>query len=365
MGDTTVTTGASDGIYSYDAYYHNYYFNSVNIIVSKLATTSRGIYMVRDTGAYYGHVNMENNIFTTTGGAEAIFVSAGNYPYLAKSNYNDLYTKGPNICNYRGATYATLAKWQAGTGQDSNSVFANPAFFSPTNLGTNSSYVKGKGISISGITVDINGATRPNPPGIGAYESNGTTTPKTGGDYITLSAALDKNDVLLDWNAMALDPDINYTVERSLDQNRWDAISDPVPAQGEPGDMVKYTYSDNNVDLLLSPVLFYRIQQNNNGWFTYSNVQEIALAQPVEKNSVKAWYNREENFVYIQITQSQAEQAAIRLVDMKGDILKNVNASLGSGMTEIKLDMATYANGVYTCTISGNTGTTAARIVKY
>jgi len=367
VGDTTITAGTCYGIYSYDAYYHNYYFNSVNIIAKKSVSSNYGIYLSRDAAGTYGNVNEADNIVTTTGGGYALYVTANaaNNPYISASDYNCLYTKGANIC-YWNANESTLAKWQSASGMDANAVNANPTFFSSTNLGTNSKYVAGKGDYLASVPVDIANQTRPNPPSIGAYESNGTTF-KTGGvNQVTLNASLyDNRNVALEWNAVAIGPDMAYTVERSTGQNIWEAITAPIPAEGGLGDREQYSYTDNNVNLLLSPVLYYRILQDDNGLPAYSNVQEIALAQPEESNSVKIWYDANEGFVHIIVTESQSAQTAIRLVDMKGNTLTTNNTNTGTGATEIKIDMAAYANGAYSCIVTGSAGTTATKFVKY
>jgi len=66
--------------------------------------------------------------------------------------------------------FPTLASWQAYSGQDMNSVTINPEFTSGTNLLPTSTALDNKGVFIPDVTIDINGATRSNPPDMGAYE---------------------------------------------------------------------------------------------------------------------------------------------------------------------------------------------------
>jgi hypothetical protein len=66
--------------------------------------------------------------------------------------------------------FPTLASWQAYSGQDMNSVTINPQFTSGTNLMPNSVALNNKGVYIPQVPTDITGATRSNPPDIGAYE---------------------------------------------------------------------------------------------------------------------------------------------------------------------------------------------------
>ena len=89
------------------------------------------------------------------------------------SNYNDLYTSGPqahfsilgNLTNTGLGDRLTLAAWQAGTGKDTNSINADPLYTNPTNLQPLSgSPLFGAGQTIPGIATDITGAARGNPP---------------------------------------------------------------------------------------------------------------------------------------------------------------------------------------------------------
>jgi hypothetical protein len=66
--------------------------------------------------------------------------------------------------------FPTLASWQAYSGQDMHSVTINPQFTSGTNLMPNSVPLNNLGVLIPAVPTDITGATRSNPPDMGAYE---------------------------------------------------------------------------------------------------------------------------------------------------------------------------------------------------
>ncbi|QLQ06912.1 MAG: hypothetical protein HZY76_13270 [Anaerolineae bacterium] len=79
---------------------------------------------------------------------------------------------GTNL-GYLGAAQATLAAWQTATGQDANSISADPLFVSTTDLHLSgpSSPAVDAGTPIAGITIDIDGDTRSaTTPDIGADE---------------------------------------------------------------------------------------------------------------------------------------------------------------------------------------------------
>jgi hypothetical protein len=70
--------------------------------------------------------------------------------------------------------YQTFAEWQAGSGQDANSISVNPVFVSPTDLHltpAGNKDIDNKGTPVNGITTDIDNETRSTTiPDIGADE---------------------------------------------------------------------------------------------------------------------------------------------------------------------------------------------------
>jgi len=111
---------------------------------------------------------ISNNLANFTGGyalqVDSIYDSI---------NYNNYYSNGNNLVSYKNAnlSFKTLSAWQTFSGKDSNSISANPIYINDsTNLHATNDSLSGKGIAILGITTDIDGNTRPNPPTIGANE---------------------------------------------------------------------------------------------------------------------------------------------------------------------------------------------------
>ncbi|OGU67095.1 MAG: hypothetical protein A2W30_03840 [Ignavibacteria bacterium RBG_16_36_9] len=100
-------------------------------------------------------------------------------------NYNDYYVAGvPGVLGFLGADRTTLLDWQTATGQDANSISANPQFVSDTDLRPLwTSPLIAAGTPIAGVTTDILGVTRnATNPTIGAYEQ-GVITPIPPGTY--------------------------------------------------------------------------------------------------------------------------------------------------------------------------------------
>lgn len=173
------------GILASAGYGDKFYFNSVHL-TGQLAASSSGLAAAFANGdgnisTVCTNIDVRNNIFSLTGSSS---VAGGNFwayytaaTTLAGStiNYNDEYCAGTNATNnvgrFNSVNYTSLATWQAGTGQEANSIAADPQYNSTTNLIPQlGSPVLGTGVNGTGITTDITGFTRGNPPTMGAYE---------------------------------------------------------------------------------------------------------------------------------------------------------------------------------------------------
>ena len=114
----------------------------------------------------------------------AIGTASGTFVNLT-SNYNDLSVtpggglfkigKVGSLSQGTGTELTLLSDWIAATGRDTpNSISVNPAFNSTTNLQPQlGAPILDAGTSLSGVVtpyVDITGATRVDPPSMGAYE---------------------------------------------------------------------------------------------------------------------------------------------------------------------------------------------------
>ena len=160
--------GNGYGIGCYYAQYQNIYYNSVNVTLP--GTGGRGLYQAGSSGST--NLQLQNNIFSNTGGGYAIYVtqtSSVNY-----TDYNDLYATGTNL-GYWNGNQTTLAAWQGASLMDANSVSVDPEFVSDTDLHVCNPSLNGEGYPVAAVTDDIDGAPRANPfPDIGADEFDET-----------------------------------------------------------------------------------------------------------------------------------------------------------------------------------------------
>jgi hypothetical protein len=168
IGITNRTTGAE------------FYFNTVVLDISG-GNGARTLGFEEDlsnTGSL-----LRNNIFyitrISTNYAAALALSGTSTVTTAvNSDYNVFYTaNGAHVAVRKGSlttdppnnTYTTLTDWQTASGKDANSFQTDPLFQAGTAI-PQSAVINGQGIAITGITTDILGVTRTNPPDPGAYE---------------------------------------------------------------------------------------------------------------------------------------------------------------------------------------------------
>ena len=161
---------------------YNLYYNSIYLTTDQTAATGRTAALNVASGVYLtASVDLRNNIFVNsqTVGAQrfAIYCGAANTVF-SNINYNDYYSaSGPNLGYIASANRLDLAAWQTGSGQDFNSMSADPKFISTVDLHIDPLFdvVENKGTYIASVLQDIDGDVRSvSTPDIGADEYNYT-----------------------------------------------------------------------------------------------------------------------------------------------------------------------------------------------
>jgi len=175
---------------SYSAYginlgnnnYQNFYYNSINI-----TRTSSNTYAFYNGGSSGYNLQLQNNIFSNSGGGYAIFSSYTGQFSLC--DYNNLYTSGSYLAFWYSTTYSSLSAWKSATGLDQHSYSVNPGFSSAIDLHLCNSTLNGTADPISGISDDIDGQQRNSTtPDIGADEFTSNLTVNLGSDKMTCSS---------------------------------------------------------------------------------------------------------------------------------------------------------------------------------
>lgn len=153
------------------------YFNSISMTGSTGRTTPSHALAI---GGSNPVVDIKNNILynTSTGAGSYAFCTAYSTFTNLTFNYNSLFTSGANSL-FAGTgsisaptAQANLATLNATISGGANSISSDPLYNSTTNLQPSTgSPVLAAGITIGGVSTDIQGVTRGGSPSIGAYEN--------------------------------------------------------------------------------------------------------------------------------------------------------------------------------------------------
>ena len=155
---------------------YKFYYNSINLTTNQTSGISAAFFTAATvtTGA---SIDFRNNIMATAQTANtryAMYIGSTN-AIFSTINRNLYYTTPGGTLGFLTSARTTLAAWQTATGQDANSLNADPKFNTPIVLGPlPGSPVLLAGTPIAGITKDQIGITRSaTVPAIGAYEKAG------------------------------------------------------------------------------------------------------------------------------------------------------------------------------------------------
>jgi Bacterial Ig-like domain (group 3) len=196
----------------------SYYFNSVYIggtgVASSSSTFAFNGSALTSTRSYVDNIFWNARSNASGAGKNYAVSIAGTAPNPAglTMNYNDLLATGTGgfVGLFNAADQASLANWQAATGQDANSVSVNPLFVNANGSAatgnihiTGASPVLAMGTPVAGINNDFDNDARDPVPDIGADEIPGAVAtvlgvnPATGtyGGTVNLSATLTANAV--------------------------------------------------------------------------------------------------------------------------------------------------------------------------
>jgi hypothetical protein len=178
----------------------NYYFNSVYIGGTGVASSSNTFAL--NSGVITTAHNYQNNILwngrsNASGAGKNYAIALGGTtpnPAGLTTNFNDLFANGTGgfVGLFNATDQTTLANWQTATGQDANSINADPLFWLPNAGGPNlhimlASPAKLAGTPIAVVTNDFDNDPRPAvSPDIGADQTvTPTAAPATISGQIT------------------------------------------------------------------------------------------------------------------------------------------------------------------------------------
>lgn len=146
-------------------------YNTVKIEGANSSATA--IYLYESTNSPSGVGNdILNNNFVNVGGGTAIQISegAGANNMINLLDYNNYHATSGNLMEYDGLFRTNISQIQGSTGQDVNSISADPIFVAQGDLHAISASLNAAAMPLSYITLDIDDEPRSNTPDIGADE---------------------------------------------------------------------------------------------------------------------------------------------------------------------------------------------------
>jgi hypothetical protein len=124
-----------------------------------------------------------------------------------------------------------------------------------------------------------------------------------------------------------------------------------MPAAGISNIETSYSFTDK------TPVQngYYRIAEYDlDGTVNYTSV--VRSSCNTTNDAVSLWPNPVIDIVTVQIVTANQSQAVIRVFDSKGALVRIQKAAVLPGTNQLRVDMGSLANGVYTLSIGWNNG---------
>lgn len=187
----TSMIGIRDASGSTNQFFHNtVYIGGTGVLATPTASNSYCFFsdVVTVTRAYQDNIFWNARSNATGGGVAHLAIRVGGTapnPAGLTTNYNILYFSGTDGATgvFNATVIGTLAAWRTATGQDANSIAADPQLIAPTGTAatvdlhihpTNPTPIEGAGTLIASVTNDFDGQTRSTltPVDIGADAGN-------------------------------------------------------------------------------------------------------------------------------------------------------------------------------------------------
>lgn len=159
-------TGSATNMYAlnvFNVFKTDIYYNSIHISGTH-ENFSTSVLLDCPTGPITSYDNkMKNNIISNQAGGYCLLLNenAVNYQYLSSSDFNDFISSGQYLFFYKTAfQLSTIPEWTNATGFDGNSISVDPAFYSDSDLHSNSPVLDGAVYPLAEVVRDIDGNIR-------------------------------------------------------------------------------------------------------------------------------------------------------------------------------------------------------------
>ena len=182
-------------------------------------------------------------------------------------------------------------------------------------------------------------------------------------EFVSFSAANQKNVVNLEWTTASELNNRGFEIERSTDYIDWRTIGFR-EGNGTTSEPKNYSYSDNLSDVQ-SKVLLYRLKQIDfNGSYSYSEIIEVEIA-PTEFLLAQNYPNPFNPTTLISYKIPVNSFVSLKVFDVIGnEVVTLVNQEKTAGEYEIEFDASAIGSGVYFYTLRAGESSTNSGFIQ-
>jgi hypothetical protein len=158
---------------------------------------------------------------------------------------------------------------------------------------------------------------------------------------VSFYAKCQGNSVYLNWETVTEIGNDFFTIERSIDAQKWEVIQN-MKGAGNSDNLLNYTFIDKEP---YQGVSYYRLKQTDyNGNFEYSKVVSV-YANLSLNESLRIYPNPTKNIATI--ASSDVELSKLRVYNMIGQDLTKLVKVLSQQQTSLSIDISRLPKGMY------------------
>ena len=158
--------------------------------------------------------------------------------------------------------------------------------------------------------------------------------------FVLFNSRCDGNKIQLTWKTAREQNSSHFSIERSVDAIQWTVIGN-LPAAGNSVIERTYSFADNTpVQSGLYRIALYDL----NGRVQYTSVLRSLCGM---SKIFTLWPNPAHDGIIINIVSTNESPVTIRVFDAKGSLVKTQNTRLLPGTNQLRVDIASLANGAY------------------
>jgi len=177
-------------------------------------------------------------------------------------------------------------------------------------------------------------------------------------EFISFSASVSKNSVLLSWSTATETNNLGFEVEKQIG-SRWQRIGF-VKGKGTSTELNTYSFSDKSVS---AGTYSYRLKQIDfNGSFEYSDVINVNIGSPLSFKLNQNYPNPFNPATTINFQIPERTNVSLKIYDILGnEVMTLLDDVKEAGTYSVNFNAAGFASGIYIYKISTGSGNIAAK----